>query len=139
MHDFPQTQQTPLVRTDFSNESVWQKIVETLSQESEDGFRADVHIVDDPAFHDANIGIIAEKIRKANAHSLVFVVDARTVGDEEHTVLCINVDNPSRGLRVVLSALWAVENNLSIANMDFDDFVEAADPDGVFRGFKTAS
>lgn len=30
--------------------------------------------------------------------------------------------------------LWSVENNLSIANMDWDDFVNAAH-EGVFRGF----
>ena len=27
------------------------------------------------------------------------------------------------------------ENNLSIANMDFREFAESVDPDGVFRGF----
>jgi hypothetical protein len=28
-----------------------------------------------------------------------------------------------------------IENNLSLANMDFEEFAEAVDPDGVFRGF----
>jgi hypothetical protein len=27
-----------------------------------------------------------------------------------------------------------VENNLSLANMDFDEFADAVDADGVFRG-----
>jgi hypothetical protein len=31
--------------------------------------------------------------------------------------------------------MWGVENNLSIANMDFQDFVDYVDLDGVFRGF----
>jgi hypothetical protein len=31
--------------------------------------------------------------------------------------------------------MWGIENNLSIANMDFEAFAENADPDGIFRGF----
>ncbi|MFD5722284.1 DUF6924 domain-containing protein [Streptomyces sp. NPDC102256] len=40
-----------------------------------------------------------------------------------------------RGVRVVAAQLWSIENNLSGANMDFEDFVGAVDEDGVFRGF----
>lgn len=39
-------------------------------------------------------------------------------------------------LRVVPAALPSVENNLSIANLDLVDLTSAADPDGVFRGFR---
>ncbi|MDH6214469.1 hypothetical protein M2283_001752 [Streptomyces pseudovenezuelae] len=31
--------------------------------------------------------------------------------------------------------LWSIENNLSGANMDFEEFADAVDDDGVFRGF----
>jgi hypothetical protein len=31
--------------------------------------------------------------------------------------------------------LWAVENNLSLANMDYEEFAEAVDAQGIFRGF----
>ena len=31
--------------------------------------------------------------------------------------------------------LWEVENNLSTANMDFDDFCDCVDEEGIFRGF----
>jgi hypothetical protein len=30
----------------------------------------------------------------------------------------------------------SVENNLSIGNMDFDEFANAVDKDGIFRGFQ---
>ncbi|HET7601047.1 MAG TPA: hypothetical protein VFK09_12185 [Gemmatimonadales bacterium] len=42
---------------------------------------------------------------------------------------------PGRTFRVVPRETWAVENNLSIANMDFAEFADRADPDGIFRGF----
>jgi len=35
----------------------------------------------------------------------------------------------------VASELWGIENNLSIANMDFWEFAAAVDEDGVHRGF----
>jgi hypothetical protein len=31
--------------------------------------------------------------------------------------------------------MWQVENNLSLGNMDYNDFVRSLDRDGVFRGF----
>jgi hypothetical protein len=45
------------------------------------------------------------------------------------------LDEPGRTFRVVPSELWAVENNLSLSNMDFEEFAEAVDGDGVFRAF----
>jgi hypothetical protein len=45
---------------------------------------------------------------------------------------------PGRTFRVVPRETWAVENNLSIANMDFAEFADRADPDGIFRGFPEA-
>jgi hypothetical protein len=37
--------------------------------------------------------------------------------------------------RCIPSELWAVENNLNISNMDWEDFSGAAGDDGAFRGF----
>ncbi|MGW3141770.1 DUF6924 domain-containing protein [Streptomyces sp. NPDC001139] len=39
-----------------------------------------------------------------------------------------------RCVRVVAAELWSIEN-LSGANMDFEEFAGAVDDDGVFRGF----
>jgi hypothetical protein len=44
-------------------------------------------------------------------------------------------DNPGRTFRVTATESWGVENNLSISNMDFFEFADAVDDDGVFRGF----
>jgi hypothetical protein len=33
------------------------------------------------------------------------------------------------------SEIQSIENNLSLANMDFEEFAESADKDGIFRGF----
>jgi hypothetical protein len=31
--------------------------------------------------------------------------------------------------------MWSVENNLSLSNLDYDDFANSVDAFGVFRGF----
>jgi hypothetical protein len=37
---------------------------------------------------------------------------------------------------VIPAEMWAVENNLSTANMGFEEFANGADPDGVYRGLR---
>jgi hypothetical protein len=38
--------------------------------------------------------------------------------------------------RALPSQIQSIQNNLSIGNMDFEEFANNIDPDGVFRGFK---
>jgi hypothetical protein len=44
-------------------------------------------------------------------------------------------DEPGRTFRVIPREIWSVENNLSISNMDYHEFADNIDSDGVFRGF----
>ena len=75
------------------------------------------------------------KLAKKN-HPFVLVADERAITDREHAVLVIDLeDKPGRTFRVIPREAWSVENNLSIANMDFSEFVAACGKDGVFRGF----
>jgi hypothetical protein len=65
-----------------------------------------------------------------------FVVDATTIRDPESPVLVIDLRHePGRTFRVIPAYTWSVENNLSMSNMDFFEFADAAGHDGVFRGF----
>jgi hypothetical protein len=67
----------------------------------------------------------------------MFVADGVTMREGEHPVLVIDLaDQPGRSFRVIPSEMWSVENNLSLANMDFDEFADAVDAAGIFRGFE---
>jgi hypothetical protein len=106
----------PLVlRTHFSNENEWQILCkEILTPQTALGFL--------PAQYD---------------HSFIFIADKITIENPEHPVLCIGLQhNRGMKLRTIPSEMWGIENNLSISNMDFEEFSNAADEDGVFRGFK---
>ena len=66
----------------------------------------------------------------------IFVADQVAHLDPEHPILVVDCfEDPGRMFRVIPSAAWGVENNLSLANMDFEDFADAVDARGIFRGF----
>ena len=55
----------------------------------------------------------------------------------QRTLLVVDrLHERGRWFRVTLEEAWAVENNLSLFNMDFFEFASAVDDDGVFRGFR---
>jgi hypothetical protein len=45
-------------------------------------------------------------------------------------------DEPGRTFRLPIRWFAEVSANLSIANMDFDEFADATDGSGTFRGFE---
>jgi len=58
-----------------------------------------------------------------------------TLSHAERPILCIDPSAPQNILRVVPSELWGIENNLSLANMDWEEFAGSVAADGIFRGF----
>jgi hypothetical protein len=47
------------------------------------------------------------------------------------------LDEDRRPFRCIPAELWAVENNLNIANMDWEDFADEVDASGVYRGLRS--
>ncbi|MBZ9645305.1 hypothetical protein [Streptomyces sp. PSKA30] len=144
MRDLPHTGHTLLIRIDFSDEAAWQSLRTVVTTpDEEDGFLAALHIVDDPAYRD----LTAERlVALAPAEDdLLIVADGRALTEAEMPLPAVmrtdaedEDEGPEQGfdeLRVVASKLWSVENNVSLANMDWEEFVDAAGADGVFRGF----
>jgi uncharacterized protein DUF6924 len=74
---------------------------------------------------------------------LIVVADRSALTESEMPLLAVlrtdeGDDGPERDfdeLRVIATELWSIENNIALADMDWDDFVDAADDDAVFRGF----
>jgi len=58
------------------------------------------------------------------------------LGSDARAVLVVDLfEERGRSFRALLSQVQSVENNLSLANMDFSEFAESVERDGVFRGF----
>lgn len=133
----PDSKDPLVVRTYFTNDKDWSIISKKLTDSYEMGFKAFIELLSDKQFENASIEEIVEISKSNYKHSFIFVADSLTFSNPENTVLCIDLyDDIGKSFRVIPSELWGVENNLSIANMDFYEFFDNCDSDGVFRGFK---
>jgi hypothetical protein len=130
----PPSNNSIVLRTDFSDQSAWDAIRAEI-EKPVDGFYAYVMYVDDPEYDGLTKPQILELFEDEN-YSFVIVADRRAMSDPEHPLLVIDLfDEHLQEFRTIPSGVQAIENNLSIANMDFEEFANAAGADGVYRGF----
>ena len=128
-----------LVRTDFSSDDAWRAVCDEALREYEDGFRAYLEPVSDSVFD----GVLWEAVRAAVAPddygaAVLFIADSTTFASPDHPVLVVDLlDDSPRPFRCIPPELWAVENNLNIANIDWESFADEVDEDGVYRGLRS--
>ena len=130
----PTTENTLALRTDFSDEAAWKSLCATI-QDPDAEFTANVDFISDPKYD----GLIADKLPSLlsadSPLSFAFIIDRLALSHPDHPILVVDLqEKPGRTFRVIASALWEVENNLSIANMGFDEFASAVDKNGIYRG-----
>jgi hypothetical protein len=131
----PLTINTPLVRTSFADNAVWAALVAAVKTPSlDDGFLAYVEFIDDPVFDGADPAKFGMEDINGNAHALLIIADERAHQDADFPLLCLDTAE-GWSVRVIARELWSIQNNLSIGNMDAEEFVRAAGEDGIFRGF----
>ena len=90
-------------------------------------------LIDDPSLAGYSADALAKKVR--GHHSIFFVADTTTMEHRDRPILCIDLRASRQPFRVIPGELWAVENNLSLANIDYEEFADAVDAEGIFRGF----
>lgn len=124
-----------VVRTDYSDEKAWKEL--RLAIERPVGDQAYVEYLEDPELSNLSAEQIQLFLPKSFDHSAIFIVDRESLSHPDCPILVVDLfEQPGRKFRVVPSEMWAVENNLAIANMDFSEFADNVDEDGIFRGFK---
>ncbi len=133
----PETEHALVLRTDFSDDHAWDSICAAIQKPvGLFRFRAYVDFVSDPAFKDITVEQLPSLLAKNSNHTFLFMVDRVTLSHPDRPILVVDLyTEVGRTFRVIPSEMWGVENNLSIANMDFAEFADAADPDGIFRDF----
>jgi len=125
-----------MIRTDFSSDEAWRRVVEAALATSPEGFFANLHIVNDRRFEGKNPSVLAQAANSSSDHVLLIIADDRTMNEPDAPLLCVDPIPPGGQFRAIPQQIWGVENNVSIANMDFEEFASAVDTDGVFRGFR---
>jgi hypothetical protein len=137
MKPIPKTENALVLRTDFSNQIVWEMIRALI--EKPVGiyrFRANVDFIDDLQYANLAKDQLLELITEDYNHTFIMVVDKVAISHSEHPLLIVELyEKSGREFRAIPSQIQGIENNLSIANMDFEEFAEVVDEDGVFRGF----
>lgn len=132
----PNTTKSLVVRTDFSSDATWDQVCMLISLSGIDyGFSADVEYINQKEYE--NLQIEQFYPRNENFNSwYIFVVDSLTMNHDDHPILCINLNQEENNtFRLVPKEMWTVDNNLAISNMDFWEFQDEADSEGIFRGF----
>jgi hypothetical protein len=148
-----------VVRTDFSNNQVWDEVKRLVSMPHNDPlsdivFYANVRFVEESLFANLTGEQVVHALPERYPGFVVFAFDSETIKCREHSLLVVGFlpqgDDPSlfarspsqtpvneiQAFRAIPAAIQSIENNLSIANMDFKDFAGAVNSDGIFRGFK---
>lgn len=138
MRQLPDTHNTLVLRTDFSDAAAWEAICAAI-QKPVGAFKAFVDFVDDPAYNNIAIEQVLALVPPDSNHTFMFIVDRIALSQADHSILAVDL-NEERGriFRVLPSQIWDVENNLSLETMDFAEFADAVDNDGIFRGFSAS-
>ena len=135
MKEIPNTEKTLVLRTDFSDDNAW-KLICAAIQKPVGIFRANVDFLSDPAFNGLTSEQLLSLVPQHSDNGFIFIVDRETLIHPDHPVLVMDLlSEPGRTFRVIPSEMWGIENNLPIGNMDFEEFADSTDPDGIFRGF----
>ncbi|WP_232792400.1 DUF6924 domain-containing protein [Actinacidiphila yeochonensis] len=127
---------TLVIRTDFSDDAAWAALQRALDDGQE--FSAATY-VDDRRFAGVTVeALVAEDAAAEDEDRTceVCLADAVALGDPAFPLLAVDLyAEPGRTFR--LPARWfpEISVNLSLANLDFSDYADTADPSGVFRGF----
>ncbi|WP_041289742.1 DUF6924 domain-containing protein [Kribbella flavida] len=136
MLSLPSSELSLLVRTDFTDNAAWQRVRSAALAESVDGFSAYVTVIDERAYDGASWEDVRQAAMAGGEHAAVlFIADQSALG-EDHPIQAVDLSGASRApFRCIARELWSVDNNLNLANMDWDEFADNTDADGVFRGF----
>jgi hypothetical protein len=137
MKQIPETEYALVLRTDFSDQATWETICAMIREPVGDfHFLAYVEFLDDMQYADITKEQLLELFPKNYNHSFIIVVDQTAISNPAHPLLVVDLyEKSGREFRAIPSQIQGIENNLSIANMDFEEFADSVDADGVFRGF----
>jgi hypothetical protein len=160
MKPLPETEHTLLIRTDFTDDGVWEMVCSVaremdpdvrqaleFSKERNraegrptgrpiDELKTPLHLIDEREYENATCDQIVELVPLESDHSFLFIVDKTSINHSAHPLLVVDLCfERGRNFRAVPSEVYGIQSNLSLANMDWDEFADNVDDDGIFRGF----
>ena len=161
MASIPITERALLIRTNFDNESAWQSVTSSVSRPSQEMLGAidilkmanahlddsedldlsslSVEMLNDAQYRGMNTEQLLDCLPADYPHAYLFVFDEHSAYDSEQSLLVVDLFHQrGRTFRTIPEEIQSIDSNLSIANMDWEDFSSTCDDQGVFRGFPYA-
>jgi hypothetical protein len=123
-----------VLRTDFSDDQAWGTLQATVNMSCE--YPCATYVSDQ-----ADAGVSIQELVETHSSSgdyigYLVLADAVTMRDPEQPLLAVDLNRePGRTFRVPPRWYAEISANLTIANLSFDDFANAADALGTYRGF----
>jgi hypothetical protein len=145
MRPIPHTENTPLVRTDFSDDQAWQDVVRIVSTPGDMNDVPSCTVIDDRDYAGATARQLRELADQDEAY--LYVADQITHTSRERPLLLLDLDDECADedpdddrlleFRCAAHALGMVDANLQVVNMDFSEFADSAadDEEGIFHGY----
>ncbi len=142
-----------VIRTDYGDQPAWNAVTAELMQPWGEDYEALVHFVDDPAWAGATVDEVLDAASVDEELSVLFIADSVTMSSAHHALLAVtlrseeedevfeeedeNVYEFGREFRTIPTEVHWIHANLSLANLDFEEYAVAADedPEKVFRSF----
>jgi len=130
----PASESLLVLRTDFSDEAAWESLRATLTK-PDDELAPTLDFLSDPTFTGLTPRQLPKLMSEEASHLFAVIVDQTTLTHPDHPLLVVDLqEKPGRSFRTTAAALAEVHDNLSTANMEFSEFADAVDSDGIFRG-----
>jgi hypothetical protein len=119
-----------LVRTDFSHPQQWAE-VSNLIRSAQANFTTYLALVDDPRWENASDTDLFEAFPDTD---MLVIADGEALSTPEMPLLVLYViDDTVEEMRVLAKRVAVMEVNLTLGNRGWEEYVEEADPDGVYR------
>jgi hypothetical protein len=132
--NIPTSENALLIRTDFADQSAWKKLKVAVSEPG-DPFIFNMEIVDDRANSGAAVEQVMAALPEDYPHSFIVVADGTAISRPDYPLLVVDLaEERGRQFRAIAAQIASIDNNLSIANMGFEEFAGLVDDGGVFRG-----
>jgi hypothetical protein len=139
MKQLPITANPLVIRTCFESQEAWETVcglIRAPQYFASDPFHANVDLLNDIEFANLSPEDLMVRVPAGYPHSFLLIVDRIAISPPELPILVIDLyGERGRTFRAIPSQIQSIENNLSIANMDFFEFADNVDEDGIFRGF----
>jgi hypothetical protein len=111
MKKLPKTENSLLLRTDFTDEATWARLCEAVQLPGEEGFRAYVDCISDPAYDGLTVKQLLRIAPKEGDHSFVFIVDRIALTHPEHPILVVDFHVPACPLHAAGRPVRAVDGD----------------------------